>query len=189
MSKQPRRPFGPGIQSLYRPLMAVAAAGLVLGLTACEQDSDDLDRYIREVNQRPGGEIEPLPQIEAYEGFTYSVQDQRSPFQPDSRMRPEEETRGDGDGPAPDFDRRREFLERYPLDGLRLQGTLEMQGQLFAIVRDPEGTVHRVTVGNYLGENHGEVVAINENRITLRELVPDGTGGWNERERRISLSD
>lgn len=175
-----------------RNRMRLLGTGLLLatvaGLAGCEQDMDDLERYIEEINARPGGEIEPLPQIEPYEGFTYSVQGERSPFEPDSRLRPEPEGGGGGNGPTPDFDRRQEYLERFPLDGIEMQGILQMGGQLFAIVNDPEGTVHRVTVGNHLGENFGEIIAISESEIVLRELVPDGTGGWNERERTISLS-
>lgn len=176
--------FGQHKARLLRSGLLLAATAALAG---CEQDMDDLERYIEEINARPGGEIEPIPQIEPYEGFTYSVQDERSPFEPDSRLRPEPEG-GGGSGPTPDFDRRQEYLERFPLDGIQMQGILQMGGQLFAIVRDPEGTVHRVAVGNHLGENFGEIIAISESEIVLRELVPDGTGGWNERERTISLS-
>ncbi|MDQ2070207.1 pilus assembly protein PilP [Natronospira bacteriovora] len=174
--------------STDRRILAIAVVLLGLGMAACEQDMSDLDRYIAEVNQRPGGQIEPIPQIEPYEGFTYSVQGERSPFEPDDRLRPDA-VDTTGEGPRPDMDRRQEYLERFPLDGLRMQGVLEMGGRLFAIVRDPDGTVHRVTIGNYLGQNHGEVIAITESHITLTELVPDGTGGWNARERRLSLRD
>jgi len=174
-----------------RPLHPVKTLLLVLAallLAACEQDMSDLDNYIEEVKARPGGEIDPIPQIETYEGFSYGVMGERSPFEPDSRLRPDT-GRADGDGPSPDFDRRQEYLEQYPLDSLRMQGTLEMTGTLFAIIQDPDGTVHRVTLGNHLGQNHGEIVSISENRVTLRELVPDGGGGWNERESRLSLSE
>ncbi|MEA5445754.1 pilus assembly protein PilP [Gammaproteobacteria bacterium AB-CW1] len=170
-----------------RALLAMGMAVTGLALSACERDMDDLERYINEINQRPGGEIEPIPQIEPYEGFSYGVAGERSPFEPDDRLRPDDTATAEG--PTPDLDRRREYLERYPLDGLRMQGILEMGGQLYALVRDPEGVVHRVSMGNHMGENFGEIIAITESHVTLRELVPDGTGGWNERERRLSLSD
>jgi len=171
-----------------RALNGVVLAALALGLVACDQNMRDLDQYIDEINSRPGGEIDPIPQIESYEAFSYGVLGERSPFEPDDRLRPEEEGTA-GDGPTPDFDRRQEYLESYSLDSLRMQGTLEIGGVLYAIVQDPEGVVHRRTIGNYLGQNHGEIVEISESRVTLRELVPDGGGGWNERESRISLSE
>ncbi|MCP1728003.1 type IV pilus assembly protein PilP [Natronospira proteinivora] len=180
MTAIPKRPL--------RPAHALLLACSALLLVACEQDMSDLEDYIDDVNARPGGEIDPIPQIETYEGFSYSVMGERSPFEPDARLRPETDV-ADGDGPTPDFDRRQEYLEQYPLDSLRMQGTLEMAGSLFAIIQDPEGTVHRVTIGNHIGQNHGEIVSINETRVTLKELVPDGGGGWNERESRISLSE
>lgn len=179
---KPRKP------NTSRKLLVLGITGLGIGLSGCSQDMSDLERYIDEINERPGGPIEPIPQIEPYEGFTYSVAGERSPFEPDPRLTPDEVS-GDGDGPRPDMDRRREYLERFPLDGLKLQGSLEMAGRLYAIIRDPEGTVHRVTIGNHMGGNHGEITGISESRVTLMELVPDGTGGWNQRERHISLGE
>ena len=64
--------------------MLAAAAGL--GLSGCGGDMDDLDEYINEVKARPGGRIEPLPEITPYEVFTYvaDVEGLRSPFVPDT---------------------------------------------------------------------------------------------------------
>ena len=63
-------------------LLAVAAAGLV----ACGGDMYDLDSYINEVKARPGGRIEPLPEITPYEIFTYvaDAEGMRSPLVPDT---------------------------------------------------------------------------------------------------------
>ncbi len=182
------RPEG---HSLARPLSIAAlllATGLVLA--ACDRDRDDLEGYIEDTLDRPGGEIDPIPQIEPYEPFDYTGLGARAPFEPDDRLDPDlaaEET--DEDGPTPDEDRREEFLEQFPLDSLEMQGTLEMEGVLYALIRDPEGVVHRIRTGNYMGQNHGEVVEIADDRVILNELVSDGTGGWNEREARLSLSD
>ena len=63
-------------------LLAVAA----IGLAACAGDMDDLDRYINEVKARPGGRIDPLPEITPYEIFNYvaDIEGHRSPFVPDT---------------------------------------------------------------------------------------------------------
>jgi type IV pilus assembly protein PilP len=163
------------------------AAGLMLalGLAACGQDMRDLENYVDEVMARPGPSIEPIPEIAPYESFDYTAADRRSPFEPDHRLRDEEPVAGDG--LSPDFERRREFLEGFPLDGLRFQGTLEMAGARYAIVRDPDGIVHRVRAGNHMGQNHGEILRVTGSEIVLREIVPDGLGGWNERETSLSL--
>ena len=104
-----------------RNLIIILAAGLALG--ACGSDMDDLDQYINEIKARPGGRIEPLPEITPYEVFTYAADAQgyRSPFVPDSPQ----VTGGPGDGGTrPDPERSREFLESFPLDTLRMVGTL-----------------------------------------------------------------
>ena len=53
-------------------------------LLACGGDVDDLTAYIDDVKARPGGRIEPLPQIKPYETFQYTADNVRSPFAPDS---------------------------------------------------------------------------------------------------------
>ena len=52
----------------------------------------------------------------------------------------------------------REYLERYELDTLSMVGTFSNEESYWALVRDPEGVIHRVPVGNYIGKNHGKVV-------------------------------
>ena len=96
-----------------------------LALSGCGSDMDDLDQYINEIKARPGGRIEPLPEITPYEVFAYSADTQglRSPFVPDAPT----VTGGPGDGGTrPDPERSREFLESFPLDTLRMVGTLQL---------------------------------------------------------------
>ena len=70
-----------------------------------------------------------------------------------------------------------------------MSGTLGAVGAIEGLVRDPDGVVHRVHVGNYMGQNYGRITAIEEDRIDLVELVPNGTGGWMERPASIALGD
>ena len=94
----------------------------MVGLTACGGDMDDLDQYINEVKSRPGGRIEPLPEVKPYEGFTYvaDAEGVRSPFVPDT---PQVAAAGPSGGVGPDPDRSPEFLEGFPLDTLSMVGT------------------------------------------------------------------
>ena len=57
------------------------------------------------------------------------------------------------------------------------------------LIRDPDGVIHRVHVGNYMGQNYGHITAIGEDHIDLVELVSNGTGGWMERQASIALGD
>jgi type IV pilus assembly protein PilP len=54
-------------------------------------------------------------------------------------------------------------------------------------VRTPDKDVYQVTAGNYLGQNFGVILAINENEIRLKELVQDGSGDWTERTGTLQL--
>lgn len=49
--------------------------------------------------------------------------------------------------------------------------------------------MHRIRVGDFLGRNDGKVIAINESKIDVVEIVPDGEGGWLERPRSLTLKE
>ena len=160
----------------------------MVGLAACGGDMDDLDQYINEVKSRPGGRIEPLPQIEPYEVFSYvaDAEGVRSPFIPDT---PQVATSGADGGIGPDPDRSREFLEGFPLDTLSMVGTLYIGETMYGLVQTSDGLIHRVVPGNYLGQNDGRIANISESEIELVEIISDGIGGYIERDAAISLSD
>jgi hypothetical protein len=85
--------------------------------------------------------------------------------------------------------RRKEALEAYPLDSLDMVGTIGAGGGLLGLVMAPDKVTYRVRPGNYLGQNDGKIVAIYDDRIEIVELVPDGAGGWLERQAKIALED
>jgi len=162
-------------------------AALALGLTACGGDMDDLDKYINDVKARPGGRIEPLPEITPYEVFAYIADEQgiRSPFVPDTPQ-----SRGAGSGGArPDLDRSREYLESFPLDTLGMVGTLNIGETQYGLLQTSDGLIHRVVPGNYVGQNDGRITDISESEITLVEIISDGIGGYIERDAAVGLSD
>lgn len=160
---------------------------LAAGLGACGGDMDDLDQYINEVKAKPGGRIEPLPEITPYEVFTYTADAEglRSPFVPDTPQ----VAAGPGGGVRPDSERSREFLEGFPLDTLRMVGTLELGDVNYGLVQTSDGLIHRVVPGNYMGQNDGRIVRVTESEIELIEIISDGIGGYLEREAAISLAD
>jgi type IV pilus assembly protein PilP len=166
----------------YGLVIAVA-----LSVAACGGDMDDLDQYINEIKARPGGRIDPLPEITPYEVFTYvaDAEGLRSPFVPDTPQA----TGSAAGGARPDPDRSREYLEGFPLDTLGMVGTLYIGETMYALVRTSDGLIHRVVPGNYLGQNDGRITDISESEITLVEIISDGIGGYIERDAAISLSD
>ncbi len=157
----------------------------------CAEDMGDLRQFVEETKQRPGGKIEPIPTFEPYEGFSYEAANLRDPFRPrrDFADEGEDDADDNGSGISPDFDRRQEPLEQYPLDSLSMVGTLTQNGQRRGLVRDPDGVVHRVVPDNYLGQNHGRIVAVEPDRIRIVEIVRDGQSGWMERDAGLAISN
>lgn len=163
----------------------IIAAILAVGVSACG-GGDDLDEYINRIKARPGGRIDPLPEITPYEGFSYvaDVQGLRSPFRPDSPQ-----ASSGGGGPRPDDDRSREYLEGFPLDTLGMVGTLHINETMYGLVQTADGLIHRVIPGNYMGQNDGRITEISDANIELVEIISDGIGGYIERDAAVSLAD
>jgi type IV pilus assembly protein PilP len=172
--------------SLIKVLSLMLIAGF--GLTACGSDMDDLDQYINDVKAKPGGRIEPLPEITPYEVFTYvaDAEGLRSPFVPDA---PQAAAGIAAGSTRPDRDRSREFLEQFPLDTLRMVGTLQLGETSYGLVQTSDGLIHRVVPGNYMGQNDGRITEVNESEIELVEIISDGIGGYLEREAAVGLAD
>ena len=157
-------------------------------LTGCGNNSEDLQSYVEQVKARPKGAIEPIPVIKPYETFAYTVTDLRDPFTPPPVPDDSRKTTA-GDGLKPDANRPKEALEEFPLDGLRLVGSLERGGGKWSIVKAPDGAIYRVQPGNYMGQNDGKITRISDELIELTEIVEDGQGGWIERQASLALSE
>ncbi len=170
----------------YRVALSVALLGGLL--TGCGNNTEDLQNYIEQVKARPKGPIEPMPIIKPYETFAYSATSLRDPFTPpvvpdDSR------SRSAGGGIQPDANRPKEALEEFPLDALRMVGSLERGGGKWSVVKAPDGAIYRVQPGNYVGQNNGKITRISDELIELTEIVEDGQGGWIERQASLALSE
>ena len=162
--------------------------GLVLLLSACSGgDMSDLDAFMSDKRERPGGIIAPIPTFKAYEAFAYSATAMRSPFDRPIEVREITQLQAIS-AIKPDENRAKEFLEQYTFDSLRMVGGLARAGIDWALIRDPDQGIHRVTLGNFLGRNHGKIVEMTETYVAVIEIVSDGTeNGWVERPRTIKL--
>ncbi len=167
------------------------AALLVLTLAGCANtDMSDLRAYVREVLARKPGPIAPLPQPTPYETFAYSASGLRSPFVPETKRREGTVTKGKvACKIEPNVHRARELLEGFPLDTLRMVGSLRQGDHFWALVQSNDGTIHRVTVGNHLGQNFGKIVKVTEDKVQLVEIIPDGEGCWRHRSAALALSN
>ena len=163
--------------------LTFASVLIPLLLTACGGEPyEDLKQFVKDSDSLPRGRIEPLPEVKPYEPVAYNAFELSDPFRP----RKVEQAKGGG-GLTPDLNRRKEALEAYPLDYLRMVGTLEQGRGIFALVRTPDNTLYRVKQGNYIGQNFGFITQITDSSVTLKEILQDGTGDWSERVSTLQL--
>lgn len=167
---------------------AILGSLLILTLAGCsDSDLASLEGQLNVLQSRPSGQIAPLPEAPAYQPVTYDQAAGRSPF---AAQRPEaEEERDPGTQLVPDLQRSKEPLEAYALDALVLVGTLRIDGRISALIRDPDGEVHRVYADEHLGTDFGRITRIDERSLRFLEIVPNGQGGWIERSGNLALND
>jgi type IV pilus assembly protein PilP len=162
---------------------------LILSVSGCANPNlGELQKYIADKKAEPPGRIDPLPEIQQIETFLYTEAGRRNPFVDTSNEQAEASNVAEN-GLKPDLNRRKEELESYPLDSIRMVGTVEQAGVAWGLVMTKEGTVHKVKNGNYMGQNHGRIMLVAEDRIELNEIVQNGSGGYIERQASIALAE
>lgn len=167
-----------------RIAIVLATLAMALGLAACSGQGD-LHEWVAQVKARKGAPLPALPVVKTFETFIYQDQDRRDPFEP----APPQATAQNAVGPHPDQNRPREPLEAFPLDSLRMVGTIGAKGSVEGLIKDPQGVIHQVRVGDYMGQNYGHVIQVTSGEVDLVELVPNGSGGWMERDASVALGD
>lgn len=169
-------------QARMRTIFTVVGLAGTLLLGGCSDDLDELRVDIEKAKQRPGGRIQPLPEVKPYMSHEYGMAERRSPFL--------QSLAGENpSGPRPDVQRAREYLEQFPLDTLKMVGTLRLGSANYGLLQTRDGLIHRVLPGNHIGQNDGRVMTIGDARISVTEIVPDGLGGYLERPAALALSD
>ncbi len=165
------------------------AVGLsCLLLVAC--GSDDLDEvrdFVKNAHSDKKPKVEPLPEIKTQESFAYNSTNLADPFAAFNLKPAVSNAKGTGASAGPDANRRKEPLEDYPLDALKMVGTLMRGKQAWAVIQAPDGTVHRVKTGEHMGQNFGLITKVTEEKVDLIELIQGPTGDWVERDASLSL--
>jgi len=178
--------------ALLNSLPRLAVLGTLIALlSGCGGGLDDLQQFVANIRAKPPGRIEPIPEFQPYQNFEYTSHDLRDPFKMVDFRRPEldEDTLATlTSGLRPDIDRVKEPLEDFPLDTLRLKGTIDdKEGTKWGLIFAPDNTIHRVIEGNYMGQNHGRIISVSDQTIELTEIVPDGLGNYIERSSAVTL--
>jgi type IV pilus assembly protein PilP len=174
---------GVHLRKISRAALVVAT---LVSLSGCISGTGDLQDWVAAEKKKPGPPLEPLPVLKTFETFEYKDQDQRDPFGPSLEEQREAQTAGTG----PKIDQHpKEPLEQFPLDSLKMVGTIGTGATMEGLIKDTDGVVHRVHVRNYLGQNNGKITTIAEDHIDLVELVPNGSGGLMERQATVALGE
>ena len=155
----------------------------VLALAGCSSEIDELKQFVRDSDKGIPRRVEPLPAVKPFEPFAYEGFDLPDPFKPRKLSAPKE---GAGGGVAPDLNRRKEPLEAFPLEQLKMVGTLTQNKETYALVR-ADKTLYRVKKGNYMGQNFGLITDVTDSEIKLKEIVQDSAGDWAERQSVLPL--
>ena len=177
------------LPNMMRPLLLAAILAFIAGCTGSDAELKEwiaAEKVRIEKNRTP---IAPLPVLKTFETFEYKVKDKddndrRDPFGPSVQERAEAQATF-GSGPQPDK-HPKEPLESFPLDALKMVGSIGTGTSMEGLIKDPDSVIHRVHINNYLGENGGKITAIAEDHIDLVELIPNETGGWRERKATIA---
>ncbi len=144
----------------------------------------DLRNFVKTAYAHRKPKVEPVPTVKPAPKFAYSAADLPDPFSP-ANLKPLSVRQG----LRPNLSRHKGPLERFPLDSLKMVGTISSGKQVWAIVIAPDGSVHRVRVGTHIGQNYGLVTRITEGKVRITELIQGPTGQWVQREANLALSE
>jgi len=179
------------MQKSYKAFIVLILAPLFLA--GCEEKNDDLNAWIQSVKNSPVPAVKPLPDVKPYKAFVYQASNLHSPFM---KVVPGAEGRladiqGCGiNDPKPNPNRRKEQLEKMPINTLSMVGAIEQNGDMNAIIRDEStGLLYQVKKDQYMGLNNGKISGLTETMIKLVEIVPNGRGCWESRNITLELGE
>ncbi len=165
--------------------LAVLPVFLIV-LSACS-NGDDPHSFVANAGKDMRGKVQPLPEVRPYEPFIYAATDLPDPFKPRKLTAPAGS--GNTGGIQPPRDHVKQALENYPLEALKMVGTLQQHKMEHALIKTPDNNLYRVKQGNYMGQNFGIITQVSDTEVKLTEIVQDSVGDWTERSTSLSLID
>jgi type IV pilus assembly protein PilP len=176
-----------------RPDLKIAALALAalapLGLAGCSAEHDELQQWMEQQRREAKPNVPPLQPPRQFDPQPYTSAQAVEPFSNQKlSVALKAEARGPNSLLASELNRRREPLESYPLDSMIMVGSVDRQGQPYALLR-VDNLLYQVKVGDYLGQNYGRITRISETEIAMREIVQDAAGEWIERPATLQLQE
>jgi type IV pilus assembly protein PilP len=165
-------------------VLSILAVTLVSG---CFDDTTEIKAHMAQVKATTTNYIDPMPEVHDFNHIAYSADDLRSPFvlpRPEAIQQKMQQMAG---CLSPDTNRRKQPLEKYALSDLMMRGTLGDASTLWALLEASDLSLHRVSIGNYIGLYNGRITQVSAKTVKIIELAPDGSGCWVEREATLSI--
>ncbi len=165
---------------------AVAALSL---LAACGAELDELRSWMEQQRREVKPNVAPLSPPRKFDPQPYAAADGVDPFSIQKlAVALKRDERAPSSLLATELNRRKEPLEAYPLDSMSMVGSMNRLGRPYALLK-VDGLLYQVKPGDYIGQNYGRIVRINESEIVLREVVQDAAGEWIERNSTLQLAE
>lgn len=162
---------------------ALVLAGCGRGVTSTPGGAPDLESWTSQIEKKPAPKLEPLPVLTKFEPVAYNAEQSRDPFSPQTMQD------DSANSLRPNADRPKEILEGFALDGLKMVGTMGTGANISGLIQAPDNVVYRVHIGEYMGQSDGRVISVSEDRVKVVEVVSNGSGGWEEREAAVVLTE
>jgi type IV pilus assembly protein PilP len=165
---------------------AIVAAALLLA--GCgDSDVKEVRDWMDQVKRDTRPSVKPLAEPKDFIPFAYADKELVDPFSPNKLLSELAKVAESSRDPnKPDLQRPRELLENYPLDTMRMVGTMQKGGVNYALLQI-DRTVHQVRAGQRIGPNFGIVTRVGDDAINIREVVQDAAGEWVERMAKLEL--
>jgi type IV pilus assembly protein PilP len=169
---------------------ATAALLLAAALSGCTDDSPGLQAWMDETRANTRKSTGRIPEPKRFEPFRYASRVGDDPFAVARlRVTPDGQAVRNRDGMTPDPKRRREPLEAFPLDAIRLVGHIYRASSGSVALLEADKVNFQAKVGSYVGQHFGRITRISETEVGLREVVQDAAGEWVQRETSLALQE
>lgn len=167
----------------------LATIGAVLLLAGCsDSDVQEVRQWMKQVDAQAKVAVPPLSEPKTFIPFAYAANEAVDPFNPNKLLAELAKTANRGGGLKPDTERRKELLESYPLDTIKMVGTMEKAGVVYALLQI-DRAVHQVQAGQHVGQNFGLITGVSDGAVSIKEIVQDATGDWVERMSKLELQE
>ena len=171
-------------------LLCITAGVLILSsLGACTADNDELIQWMKVQHQEIKPNVPPVYPPKKFDPQAYLGATGVEPFGAQKLIPVGGASSGRSSAVlAAAKAHAAQELESYPLDSMTMVGSLLQGGKTHALLM-VESRLHDVKVGDWIGQNYGQVTGITETQIILRETVQDATGEWIERASTLQIQE